>query len=169
MGRYTDRLNQLLEDGVLSQDQYDELADLSVAKEAIKEFNDVKKERDTLRQEVQTFETQPKRKAALEQFGIDYDKSPKYLRQVFDQMDPEKLDDQDYISQHLRDNEVEVNPTNAPADTGERPAAAAIVDHAVASTRTPSQETYEQAVEAAQTPEELDAVYKKFGKEPANA
>lgn len=127
MARYTERLNDLLDEGTITQEQYDELADLSVAKEAIKEFNNLKKERDEFEQKVQRYETQPKRKAALEPFGIDYDRSPKYLKEVFDRFDPEKLEDREYISEQLRQNEIEVSAA-AEEVSGERPAAQEIVE-----------------------------------------
>lgn len=166
MAKYTDRLNQLVEDGVLTQEQHDELADLSVAKDAIKEFNQIKAERDELATKVQTFETQPKRKAALEKFGIDYTTSKKYLRDVFDKIPADKLEDADFISQHLRDNEVEVT-AGTEQTPGATPAAARVDAALNTGGASSEQSSYEQAVGAAQTPEELDQVYARFGKAPA--
>lgn len=170
MAKYLDRLNGLLEEGVLTQEQYDELADLSAAKEAIKGFNQIRSERDELQNKLQRYETQPKRKAALEPFGIDYDKAPKYLKSVFDSMDPDKLEDQDYVSQHLRDNDVEVTAPQAGGDQeATQSGAAQIVTQGLNAGRAASQqETYESAIAAAQTQQDLDAVYQRFGKQPAN-
>lgn len=137
MARYTERLNSLLEDGTITQETYDELADLSVAKDAIKEFNNVKRERDEFEQKVQQYESLPKRREALGQFGIDYDKSPKYLRSIFDSLDAKKLDDREYVSQQLRDNEIEVQLSEEQASE-DRPAAADIVDAALSAPLTGS-------------------------------
>jgi hypothetical protein len=163
MAKYLDRLNQLLSDGKISQEEHDELADLSVAKEAIKEFNQVASERDSLKAQVQTFESLPKRKAALEPFGINYDNSPKYLRQVFDQMDPEKLGDKEYVSKHLADNEVDVNLKAAEGQQGTPSGAAQIVNHAASAGAGVTTLTDRAArIEAAQSPEELDTIYKEM-------
>lgn len=74
---------------------------------------------------VQDLELQPKRKAALEPFGIDYTNSPKYLRSVFDAMDPKKLDDQEYVAKHLKDNDIEVAAPQS--EEGEESGAAQMV------------------------------------------
>jgi hypothetical protein len=61
------------------------------------------------------YELAPKRKAALEPFGIDYENSPKYLRSVFDAMDEKKLDDRDYVARHLQDHDIEVTVAQEPS------------------------------------------------------
>lgn len=113
--------------------------------------------------ELRPLKEAPQRKAALEKFGHDYDKAPKYLRSVFDAIPADKLDDEEFVSAHLRENDVEVKATSdtPPATTD----AAARVDGALDAGRgAPAQESYEAAIAAAQSPEELDAVYAQFGK-----
>lgn len=79
------------------------------------------------------YELLPKRKAALEPFDIDYEKSPKYLKTVFNAMDPKKLDDQEYVSQYLRDNDVEVNLRGEQEQGEEEPQGGRrMVEHALA-------------------------------------
>lgn len=119
-------------------------------------------------QELRPLKEAPQRKAALEKFGHDYDTAPKYLKSVFDAIPADKLGDEDFVSQHLRENDVEVTASSGETQTASN--AAAQVDGAFDQGRgTPTNESYEAAIAAASTPEELDAVYARFGKSPANA
>ena len=118
-------------------------------------------------QELRPLKEAPQRKAALEKFGHDYDNSPKYLKSVFDAIPADKLTDEEFVSQHLRDNDVEVKVGDTPQAT---PGAAARVDGALDAGRSnPTQETYEAAINAAQSQKDLDAVYARFGKEPVSS
>ena len=118
-------------------------------------------------QELRPLKEAPQRKAALEKFGHDYDQAPKYLKSVFDAIPADKLGDEDFVSAHLRENDVEVKATSDTPQTP--PDAAARVDGALDQGRAGSQETYEAAIAAASTPDELDAVYEKFGKQPVSS
>jgi hypothetical protein len=82
-------------------------------------------------QRVSNIELAPKRKAALEPFGIDYDTAPKYLRSVFDSIDPKKLDDADFVAKHLQENDIAVSAPNAQVE--DQPAAAGIVAQSLSS------------------------------------
>lgn len=131
-GNFLDRIEQLEEQGVPTdtiedlKSQYEaELGSSSLRKKLGELEARWKEEAEPAIQRVQNLDLQPKRKAALEPFGIDYDQAPKYLRSVFDSMDPKKLDDKDYVAKHLQENDIEV--TIAEAEQGEQPAAAGIV------------------------------------------
>ena len=140
MARYLDKLNELLEAGTLSQADYDELADLSAAKEAIKEFNQVKSERDDLQGRVERFETAPKRKEALKRVGIDYDAQPKFAQRFLDGIDAETLDDLEQLAKVVNDEGFEAKVEQASG--GDEPAAAQIVSQGVeAAPSTPTSST----------------------------
>ena len=127
MAKYTDRLNELLNDGTLTQDVFDELADLSVAKDAIKEFNQVKSERDELATFKAQVETAPKRKEALKRVGIDYDAQPKYGQKTLDALPADKLDDLDFVAKYVTD-EGFAATLQPEQQTGEKSGAEAITD-----------------------------------------
>lgn len=127
MARYTERLDQLLNDGVLTQEQYDELADLSIAKDAIKEFNKVKSERDQFASKLEQFETAPKRKEALKRVGIDYDALPKYGQKALDGIPAEDLDNLEKVAEFVQNEGFEANLQTEQEDTGEQSGAEQIV------------------------------------------
>lgn len=146
MARYSDLLNQLLEDEVLTQEQHDELADLSAAKEAIKEFNEVKRERDELAAFKQQVETSPKRKEALKRVGVDYDAVPKYGQKALDAIPSEDLDDLEKLAGHVQAEGFEA--TIQAEEEGAKSGAEVITDFATSTTGTPvrtSKEASEQA------------------------
>lgn len=127
MAKYTERLNELLESGVLTQEQHDELADLSIAKEAIKEFNEVKRERDEAVSKVSRYETLPKLKESLGKVGINYDDQPKYAKEALDRIPADKLDDLEHVATYVQEQGFQATPAQK-QEGGARPAAEAIVN-----------------------------------------
>lgn len=114
-----------------------------------------------------TQETLPKRKEAVKKAGIDYDSQPLYAQEVLDAIPADKLDNGEYVASYIQ--QKGFTATKQAEGGTEQPKAAAIVEHATNAGTTPDQETYEAAIEAASSPEELDAVYKRFGKEPVSS
>ena len=128
MAGFLDRIEQLEDLGVptetinqLKTDYEAEAASSSLRKKLGELEARWRDEAEPALQRVKQIELTPKRKAALEPFGIDYEKSPKYLRSVFDAIDEKKLDDRDYVAKHLADHDIEVS--TAEAEEVETPAA----------------------------------------------
>lgn len=126
MAKYVDRLNELLNEGTITQDQFDELADLSIAKEAIKEGNDWKRRAETAEATVQKFETAPKRKEAWKLVGIDYDNEKQYGRDALDSYDGD-LDDTDALAAYATAKGFEAT-ISSDAASGEKSGAEKITD-----------------------------------------
>lgn len=133
---FLDRIAELEEQGVPTdtiedlKTQYEsELSSSSLRKKLGELEGRWRDEAEPAIKRVADLDLQPKRKAALEPFGIDYTTSPKYLRSVFDAMDPKKLDDAEYVAKHLKDHDIEV--TAPEAEEEEQPAAAGIVNQSL--------------------------------------
>lgn len=111
MAKYIERLEELRDAGKLSDEEFSELADLSAAKDAIKEFNSVRTERDELAAFKAHVETAPKRKEALQRVGIDYDALPKYGQKALDAIPTEDLDNLEKVAGFVSELGFEANLT----------------------------------------------------------
>lgn len=166
MAKYIERLEELRDAGKLTDEEFADLADLSAAKDAIKEFNQIKSERDDLASFKQNVETAPKRKEALKRAGIDYDALPKYGQKALDGIPAEDLDDLEKVSKFVKDEgfEASIKTPDPGEQSGADTITAALTDMGSGTpVRTDAQAEYEAARDAAKTPEELRAVLAKHG------
>lgn len=114
-----------------------------------------------------TQDTLPKRKEALKKAGVDYDSQKPFGKEVLDAIPAEKLEDAEFVAEFVQAKGFEATQQSDEGQ-GTKPAAQQIVDGTTgAGTGTAALEGYEAAVAAAQTPEELDAVYERYGKPAA--
>lgn len=99
MARYVERMDELLANGTITQETYDELVDLNAAKEAIREFETVKRERDELAQFKTEVEIAPKRAEAVKNAGVDFESLPAYGQDYLKRNIPaDKLEDGDFVA-----------------------------------------------------------------------
>lgn len=114
----------------------------------------------------QSQDTLPKRKDALKKAGVDYDAQKPFGKEVLDAIPADKLEDAEFVAEFVQAKGFEA--TVAQEEQGAKPGAQQIVEGTTgAGVGAPSSESYEAAVAAATTPEELDAVYAKHGKPAA--
>ena len=134
------------------------------------ELGGAAKERDELKSRLESIESAPKRKEALARVGIDYDAVPKYGQKALDALPASDLDDLEKVASYVQEQGFEANLTEQAQNltNAERISEATVDMGSGTPARTSkSEEAYRSAVEAAETPEELDKVYKDFGKTPA--
>lgn len=125
------------------------------------------KERDELKARLESIESAPKRKEALRRVGIDYDQVPKYGQKALDEIPTDDLDDLEKVAKFVSEQGFEAKVTPDESSQGGS-GAEQITDFLTnQGTGSPATETYEQAMARAKTPEEVDAVYQRFNKAPA--
>lgn len=122
------------------------------------------KEAQQLRAKLESIESAPKRKEALSRVGIDYDAVPKYGQKALDGIPAKDLEDLEKVAQYVQEQGFEAN-LQAEQKPREKSGAEDITDFMTnVGSGTPTTETYEEAVAKADTPEDMDAVYRRFGK-----
>lgn len=130
------------------------------------------KEYETELSDLRPLKDAPKRKEALKRVGVDYDAQPKSVRRTFDAIPSDKLDDLNHVAQVVQEEGIQAD-LSAVQEAQSQTAAEQISEatmglgNGTPSRTTRSKEAYDAAVAAAQTPEELDKVYRDFGKESA--
>ena len=160
MGRFENALKELAEKYDIDEEDLEKLSDSSIAREEIKNFKALERERDELAAKVETYEAAPKRIQALKDAGIDWDSLNKrdqriVERELTDYDDPEK------VSEFI--NEWGFEATEQPVgDT--KPAAQAGVNEALrgASSTNNQTKSRQQLIDEAQTPEALQKVLEQF-------
>lgn len=122
------------------------------------------KEAQGLRARLESIESAPKRAEAYARVGLKGD-LPKFASDWLDQNIPvDKLDDLVFIASKVKEGGFEVDLAEAQG-TEQQPPAAQITDAiGKLSGGRPTTETYEEAVNKATSPEELDEVYRRFDK-----
>lgn len=131
------------------------------------ELGGAAKERDDLKARLESIESAPKRKEALKRVGIDYDAVPKYGQKALDEIPAEDLDNLEKVAQYVQEQGFDAK-VQAEQEGGEKPGSQQVTEFLTnQGAGTPGTETYEEAVANANSQEDLDAVYKRFGKEPA--
>lgn len=129
------------------------------------------KRTDELESRLASIESAPKRREALARVGIDYDAVPKYGQKALDALPTEDLEDLAKVAKYVQEQGFEANIQ--PEPEGERSGAEQISEFMAAANvvstvmQPKSQQAYEAAVAAAETPEDLDKVYRDFNKAPA--
>lgn len=111
----------------------------------------------------------PKRIEALKRVGVDYDSQPRSVKKTFDAIPADKLDDLEYVANVVNEEGIAANLTAEQQQVATEQSGAERITNFATSVGDgrATAESYEAAVQAAGSQEELDAVYQRFGKNPA--
>lgn len=130
MGKFEQALKALQEKYGIEEADLETVADSSIARDEIKEFNAIQRERDELAAKLAHMERAPKLKEAFAKVGVDVDSLPKFGKKVVETFDGD-FEDLEALAAWVTDNEI---PAKAPADeTTEVPVAGQIADQAATS------------------------------------
>lgn len=171
-------LSKFVPESVLDQ-AVDELKDTEIApewfrQEAAKVGADAK-EAKTLRAELESIKAEPKKVEAYKRVGLlpqdakDLTGLKPYARDWLDRnIALEDLDNLEKVANKVQEGgfEVDLSQVQPQPQSGAERITQATVEMG---TGTPTQESYEEAVAKADSPEELDAVYERFDKQPAES
>ena len=128
------------------------------------------KRADELEAELNNIKAGPQRDEAYSRVGLPTD-LPKYARDWLDSNVPiDKLGDLDFVASKVQEGgfQVDLSQVQAQPRTNAEQISAATVEMGTGRpARVPGEQAYEAAVAAAKSPEELDQVYRDFGKAPA--
>lgn len=164
-------LREYLDSLGLKEEAIDKAVELAVPdtfRKDLAEMGGRLKEQDTELSELRPLKEAPKREAAAGRFGLKYETGPKYLRDVFDKIPLKELDNEEFVSQHLREHDIEVTaPTQQPTGGTTKAEQIVTATSQLGGGQPPAPETYEAAVAGAKSQEELDQIYVRYGKEPA--
>lgn len=161
-----DGLREVLGKYGLSDDamaEIEEAATPDTFRSQLAELGAKAKKADDLEAELTSIKSAPKRQEAYQRVGLKTD-LPKYARDWLDQNIPlDKLDDLEFIASKVKEGGYEVDLSQQ--QPGEKSPAERINEGIAGMGATPpAPEGYEAAVQAANTPEELDNVYRRFNK-----
>lgn len=162
MPTYKEEVEELVESGVITQEKADRLLDLSMAKEAVREFDAIKRERDELASFKADVETAPLRAKALKDtLGVEWE-GLTYAEQDFlkRNIPTEKFTDKEHIAQMVQQGGIKYEP---PQQTPQNlPAAAGVVNQAVSGGTQGAPVDRAALFAGAKTPEEVAQLAAQF-------